>query len=165
MTDLASRISPDRLTAFVAESNSIEGITREVRVEEQLAHLEFLRGPADMFALIDFVRRVAPHNRLRLDPGLDVRVGRHIAPPGGPTISPWLGRLLLELDDKDPFDVHREYLHLHPFTDGNGRSARVLWLHMMLSRDAYVPDWRFLHHFYYQSLGHFDRGQGAGSNG
>lgn len=50
-----------------------------------------------------------------------------------------------------PYDVHQQYETLHPFTDGNGRSGRALWLWQMI-RDGQRAQLGFLHTWYYQSL-------------
>jgi len=55
--------------------------------------------------------------------------------------------VLAHYDRTHAFEVHLDYEHLHPFTDGNGRSARMLWAWQM--REFPLG---FLHTFYYQAL-------------
>lgn len=47
-----------------------------------------------------------------------------------------------------PFTTHLRYESIHPFSDGNGRSGRALWLWQMKGRAPLG----FLHQFYYQTL-------------
>ena len=90
---------------------------------------------------------------LRDREGLDVRVGKHFPPRGGPSVRAALIVLLNavnEANSASPWDMHVRYEQLHPFTDGNGRSGRAIWYWMMW-------DWPsvqlgFLHAFYYQTL-------------
>lgn len=136
------------LRKFIEESNKIEGIDRPVSFMELAAH-EMILG-LDTVGVADlerFVAAVQPGAVLRREIGVNVRVGDHIAPLGGPQIEPWLQGILI--NDMNPFDRHREYLTLHPFTDGNGRSSRVLWLH---DHGGLVPQIGFLHRFYYDTL-------------
>lgn len=61
------------------------------------------------------------------------------------------------LDEKaHPYHIHVDYENLHPFTDGNGRSGRALWLRRMkdLGENSFYQalDLGFLHTFYYQTL-------------
>lgn len=51
-----------------------------------------------------------------------------------------------------PWEVHIAYEMLHPFTDGNGRSGRMLWAWQMRN---FPLD--FLHTFYYQTLNALSR--------
>ena len=97
-----------------------------------------------------FVRIYQPNARLRDEAGLDVRVGKHIPPRGGPEIRKQLESLLERAPNMSAWVTHTEYETLHPFTDGNGRSGRMLWAWQM--RDYPLG---FLHHFYYQTLGAF----------
>ena len=143
----------DWLDRFVAESNRIEGIHREPLAAEIRAHAAFidLLRPSVSYLEV-FVTAVQPGAVLRDKAGLDVRVGSHIAPAGGPFIRNELEFLLS--GSRDPYEAHLAYEHLHPFTDGNGRSGRVLWLwQMMRCQDcAQAQSLGFLHTFYYQTL-------------
>ena len=147
----------NRLTEFVRESNRIEGILREpsnaeINAQEKLLHLEHVTTDN----LEAFVSVIAPGHELRRHIGLDVSVGEHIAPPGGANIVVKLDEILDDVLETDPYFIHQRYEHLHPFTDGNGRSGRALWLwtmqrHGMLKRALALG---FLHNWYYSSLSH-----------
>ena len=134
---------------FVEESNRIEGIRRGATQEEIAAHESFvsLIRPAieDLQALVSVLE---PGALLRDVLGRDVRVGGYYPPCGGPGIRKKLGHLLLTIGEHTPYSAHCGYEALHPFTDGNGRSGRALWLWMMR---GHVP-LGFLHQFYYQAL-------------
>ena len=176
-------MSEDWLVRFVAESNRIEGIAgvldREVR-----AHARFLELTRPRVEdLVALVGEVQPGAQLRArDDVPGVRVGDHVAPASGPLVADgveWIldvasgervpeeGRsmvLLLGTDrmpavrPRDPYTCHRAYEWLHPFTDGNGRTGRALWLWMMTREGQGSPSYSkvkvlgFLHCWYYQSL-------------
>jgi hypothetical protein len=142
----------EELEAFVRESNKIERIdvTTQAHVD---AHLVFLARPVTVQSLIDLVAVLQSDARFRNKieiPG--VRVGDHVAPPSGYKIEDQL-REVLKI--ADPWHQHIAYETLHPFTDGNGRSGRALWLHRYVSepeRDRWALRRGFLHSWYYHTL-------------
>ena len=136
---------------FVAESNRIEGITRAPAAIELTAHEQFLETPKlTIVGLKNFVAAIQPSARLRDKAGLDVRVGQYFPPAGCIGIRVALQKLLDEINagNHSAYSAHLAYEHLHPFTDGNGRSGRAIWLWQMKGRAPLG----FLHHWYYSSL-------------
>ncbi len=133
---------------FIIESNKIEGILRPPTAEERAEFTRFMTLPAVKLAdLQQFVSIYQPNAMLRDRAGLNVRVGHHIPPFGGPKIRLQLEAILENLFANTPHSNHVAYETLHPFTDGNGRSGRMLWAWQMKSFPL-----GFLHHFYYQTL-------------
>lgn len=107
-------------------------------------------------ALVGLQSMICPGYPLRDKPGMNVRVGSHVAPPGGPEIVTSIESILLvaQIPDGEGCEwmIHNAFEHLHPFMDGNGRTGRLLWAWQMLynGRDPFsLP---FLHRFYYQTL-------------
>lgn len=143
---------------FIRESNRIEGILREPLVAEIEAHMVFLEADhMEMASLEEFVSAIQPHAILRRQYGLDVRVGNHFALAGGPRVEEELIKLIGDINywnteeklyDSFIHDMHLRYEKLHPFSDGNGRSGRAIWLWM---QGGYAP-LGFLHQFYYDTL-------------
>lgn len=144
-----------KLTAFIAESNRIEGIRRPPTGTEIGAADDFLRSDLTLKSLNLMQAAFAPGYPLRDNIGMDVRVGNYIAPRGGPKIRARLEEIIEHAHTvKDPWMVHCEFESLHPYQDGNGRTGRMLWAwHMQsLNRDPFALP--FLHRFYYQTLEH-----------
>lgn len=146
-------MEPFTLHDFIRESNSIEGIEREPTEAEISEAQRFLsREVLTIDDLRCFVRIYQPGAQLRSHEGMNVRVGKHIPPPGGAGIIAGVSALLWEasMGHSDAYTIHARYEVLHPFTDGNGRSGRMLWLWQMGGIEN--APLGFLHHFYYQTL-------------
>ena len=137
---------------FIRESNRIEGINREPTAEE-LTEFERFMG-LDKVGVGDldfFVSVYQPNARLRDASSMPgARVGDLIAPASGPQITESLQGILLDMKENGPWQTHVLYETLHPFTDGNGRSGRMLWAWQMGIEQLGLG---FLHMFYYQTLG------------
>jgi Fic/DOC family len=138
---------------LVEESNLIEGIFRppteaEIREHERFVGLE----KVTISELQSFVKIYQPNARLRSFPGMDVQVGSYVPPKGGDHIVAQLQALLMDVNAGEklsPWEAHMQYEKLHPFSDCNGRSGRILhsWQLRRCSRSL-----GFLHEFYYQTL-------------
>lgn len=144
---------------FLVESNRIEGITTRPTDEQVAAAQAFISlNRVSVADVENIVNAFQPSARLRDNFGLDVVVGNHKPPRGGPEIRSDLERLLFIADAPrrigHPYWIHHKYESLHPFTDGNGRSGRLLWLWGMNRRESLQWALRlgFLHAFYYQAL-------------
>ncbi len=87
---------------------------------------------------------------------MSVSVGRHCPPDGGPEVERSLRKLVRRADgDGEPYSTHCAFEALHPFTDGNGRTGRMIWAWMMKEQKDYDFSLLFLHKFYYQTLDHY----------
>lgn len=146
----------------VRESNAIEGIYREPTQEEVNEFGRFIAlKTVTVEDLEHFVSIYQPEARLRDKIGLDVFVGNHTPPVGHPRIREILQDLLFGINihsdinrvamSRHVYKIHCRYEWIHPFTDCNGRSGRMLWHWMM--RKAPLG---FLHTWYYQSLTNYD---------
>jgi len=148
----------EHLIAFVQESFAIEGI-KEVSDDAINAHIDFINlDHVGVPELVAFVKRLDPSVELRNKlTGNTVKVGGHVAPKDGP----WVEEALRELLGEPRGDImrwHHRYLHLHPFTDCNGRSGRALWAWQ--SRKSGWLDHAlrvgFLRWWYYETLAMMD---------
>ena len=140
-------MTPFTLRDFVVESNRIEGIDGASEADMDAHDFFLLCDPVSVDSLAAFVDMVAGAP-LRDKPGMNVRIGNHYPIPGGPAVREHLERILNS--GFQPSGVHHAYERLHPFLDGNGRSGRALWLHMMGGIEK--APLGFLHTWYYQSL-------------
>ena len=153
------------LKDFVIESNRVEGINRKPLQAELDAHNDFVRleklTTADVEKFVTactsfrgtlrYSKRFFGGAVLRRQVGMDVTVGGYTPPLGGANIEMELHKLLGDINfGLDPYEAHCRYESLHPFTDGNGRSGRAIWLWQM-GPDGITLG--FLHAFYYQTLG------------
>jgi Fic family protein len=144
------------LHEFVKESNMIEGIIREPLGKEMSAATRFLKLPKlTIKDLQKLVKAFQPDAKLRTTE--IVTVGGYIAPEAGEVLNYKIEQLLDFCNSvgtnyayNGAYKAHVTYELLHPFTDGNGRSGRMLWLWVW--RKVRPTPKSFLHQFYYQTL-------------
>lgn len=139
---------------FIIESNKIEGILEFPSMEQIEEYKRFMSlATVEISDLEQFLRINQRNAILRNKPGINVVVGQYLPPYGGPCIEKKLKELLRKIIEHklNPYEAHVEYESLHPFTDGNGRSGRMLyrWHQYQLDGEMFLG---FLHQWYYQSL-------------
>lgn len=142
------------LYEFIRESNHIEGLdyiqpSTQLELYNTVLDSDCLSVPI----ITTFVKGLTPPGELRDRQGMDVRVGNHYPPPGGAMMAARLRSILDQINAEtlSPYNAHQQYEDLHPYTDGNGRSGRIIWLWQIKRRTGAL--YSFLHMWYYQSLG------------
>lgn len=124
---------------FLIQSNKIEGIDDVVTEEDEIVLLQLLLQKE---ITVDNLCDVAFHFQrdARLRDGIssfdNVKVGNHNAPQAGPEVKRTLEVYLRKMadcrgDKSRAYDLHKAYEKLHPFTDCNGRTGRILLWWMM----------------------------------
>jgi len=140
---------------FIRESNMIEGIYRDPTGGECRTLRWFLDLPLSINTILDLLKMFQPTARLRNKRGMDVRVGAYLPSRGGYKIKRVLYQIIEAINEKAliPYVAHIQFEKLHPFTDGNGRVGRAIYLWMLSDREKEIIDkLGFLHYWYYQSL-------------
>lgn len=139
-----------RLMEFAKESNRIEGITNADDNEHMFEKLEAFLKFKELTAV-----RVCSFNEwgvLRRNAGMDVSIGGRSCLPGGDSLKHHFALIIHTLVERSAFINHVEFERLHPFTDGNGRTGRAIWLWQMVRQHDYDLSLGFLNKWYYQSL-------------
>lgn len=142
----------DALNDFLSESLRIEGIMRPPLLPEIEATEKFLQLPK---LTVDDVVKLAqvyqPDALLRTKMNMNVRVGNHYPPKGGPAVVAKLVAILDNAVNKNPWKTHVEYMGLQPLSSGNGRTGRTIWLWQRIRQGGEVPR-SFLHEMYPEAL-------------
>ncbi len=110
-----------RFVDFIRESNRVEGILRDPTEDEIATHERLLKlVQLHPTTVGDFQTVIAPGKPLRERPGMNVRVGNHIAPEGGPGII----RRLCSLRDGFRYRFRSGKIILMAFISSPGLSSR-----------------------------------------
>lgn len=166
------------LKDFLRDSNLIEGYSF-VDPQEIEATGEFLRLEqitiSDIAVFLSITTGAHGSTGLiRSSHGMNVVVGDHRPPKGGPHIVEKLEKHLEKVNAvpglggrwmsryRSSFKLHCQFESLHPYTDGNGRAGRLIWLWMMGGEQWLEATWdTFLVAWYKCSLQMYERNRNA----
>lgn len=116
--------------AFVRVSNRMAGITRDPTAAEISAHRGLLAVNSLRVENLElFIRHIAPGAGLRGTSEADAEAEDE-ASAASVGLKADLATIILaaQTQSASPFRLHRIYRRLRPFTDGNGRCGRALWM-------------------------------------
>lgn len=154
-----STLAADQVASFIDAGLHLDGYQTFATEDEIKAHMRLLASGPTVPALMQFVDEMSPGAQLRDKVGMPSQVRMHQAMASGPEVKKAFDVICFEahLGATDPFDLHRRYESLRPFTHCNGPSGRAVWLWMMLERGEYDPARGFLAEWYRQSLAQGDK--------
>lgn len=125
---------------YITESNAIEGIFDEAEVAQSLKAWHFLQEQTEIsHAVICQIQRIITQNQDNLNDkqrgyyrshsGTEVTVGGRHA-PAAIMVDDLMRGWLEEMAQMSPLIAHIRFESIHPFTDGNGRTGRMIyWWH------------------------------------
>jgi hypothetical protein len=151
-----------RFREFQCESNMIEDIvaSEECLQLQTRALRELCENPLTIASIEAYVLAVQPDAFLRTNKGDEVSIMGFDGLAGGLAVSYALQEIIDGLDTTENWYNYVRYELLHPFSDGNGRSGRAVWLYYMLNTMGgwqYVSSLGFLDTFHRQVLYAFSR--------
>jgi hypothetical protein len=154
--------SDNRFVEFQRESDSIEELhpSDETLAIEAKALKDLCEGELTIANIETYVKSVQPDAFLRTNKGDEVSIMGFDGLTGGLAVSYALQEIIDGLPTTEGWYNYVRYELLHPFSDGNGRSGRAVWLYYMLNVMGgwqYVSSLGFLDTFHRQILYAFSR--------
>lgn len=147
-------MNEEGLKSFVFESNRISDIDSEAADEVHLVALTKLLKVKNVFIedIITFIHQIEPTSNLRTSENILMINGEKLI--DGTLASGQLLNTLRLVRNKEirPWTTYSEVNYYCPFTDGNSRMARALWLWQMLTQFNWDMQYPFLQMYHYQTL-------------